>query len=33
MEHQVINGASLAFLIYCMYKSEAIGELGIVKQR
>merc|ERR1712135_211541 len=25
MEHQIINGASLAFLIYCIYKSEAIG--------
>jgi len=25
LEHQVINGASLAFLIYCMYKAESIG--------
>lgn len=25
MEHQVINGASLVFLIYCMYKAESIG--------
>merc|ERR1712200_139304 len=25
MEHQLINGASLAFPIYCMYKSDAIG--------